>query len=93
MVLDLKLVKQWMKDVVEERLDHRCLEELDYFKTRPSSAENLAIYIWNETRPLVELALEDDRNRWDFVPCDKPRFWLHCVDVQETDSIVVSYRG
>lgn len=35
-------------------MDHKCIDEdIEYFKTVPSTAENMAIYIWDELSKLL----------------------------------------
>ena len=85
MVLDLKHVKDWLQQVVVGPMDHRNLQDLEYFQSRPSSAENVAIYIWDQLLPLLQ-----ERQRVDG---DKDRYWMHKIQVQETESIIVSYKG
>ena len=48
MLMDLSDLKKIIKDEVEEKLDHKNLNlDIDYFKDKITSTENLAIYIWN----------------------------------------------
>ncbi len=45
MVADFAVVKQKLKDYLME-LDHKCLNDLAYFKTVPPTTENIARYIY-----------------------------------------------
>ncbi len=45
LVMDFRELKDVLESVVE-RLDHRLLNELDYFKEKNPSAENIARYIF-----------------------------------------------
>ena len=47
MVEDFALLKKQFKAFLE-RLDHKCLNELDYFKEVNPTAENIAKYIYEE---------------------------------------------
>ena len=44
-LIDFKELKQKLKDVLKD-LDHRHLNELEYFRTRNPSSENLARYVF-----------------------------------------------
>ncbi|KAI9202006.1 6-pyruvoyl tetrahydrobiopterin synthase-like protein [Polychytrium aggregatum] len=69
MVMNITDLKIAMKDVLKD-LDHRHLDmDVLYFKTRPSTAENIAIYIWEMLEPRIpaqahlhEVRVEETRN-------------------------------
>lgn len=47
MVMNITELKQLIKDKVLDVLDHRNLDkDVEYFQHRPSSVENIAIFIW-----------------------------------------------
>ncbi|KZL05370.1 6-pyruvoyl tetrahydropterin synthase [Pseudovibrio axinellae] len=48
MVYNLSDVKKVMEEVITGQLDHKNLDlDVDYFKDNPSTAENIAIVIWD----------------------------------------------
>ncbi len=54
-VIDMKDLKQLIKDEVEEPLDHKNLnKEVVEFKELNPTAENIAVVIWNKLRPHIE---------------------------------------
>ncbi len=53
-VYDLKVLADLIEDKVENRLDHKNLnEEVEEFKTTNPTAENIAIVIWDWLRPEI----------------------------------------
>ena len=58
-VMDMKILKQLIRDEVEEQFDHKNLnEEVTEFKTLNPTAENISVVIWNKLRPKIEAQLE-----------------------------------
>ena len=58
-VMDMKVLKDLIKDKVEDALDHKNLNvEVPEFKNRNPTAENIAIFIWNKLRPNIEPSKE-----------------------------------
>ena len=56
MLMDLRDLKKIIKDEVEEKLDHKNLNlDIDYFKDKITSTENLAIYIWNRLNDAINI--------------------------------------
>ena len=56
MLMDLSDLKKIIKDQVEEKLDHKNLNlDIDYFKDKITSTENLAIYIWNRLNDAINI--------------------------------------
>ena len=56
MLMDLSDLKKIIKDEVEEKLDHKNLNlDIDYFKDKITSTENLAIYIWNSLNDAINV--------------------------------------
>lgn len=40
--------------VIVEQMDHKCIDvDVEYFKSVPSTAENIAIFIWDEVTKLL----------------------------------------
>lgn len=54
-VMDLKILKDLIKEHVEEALDHKNLNlDVPEFKNLNPTAENIAVVIWNKLRPHIE---------------------------------------
>ena len=68
-VMDMKVLKDLIKDQVEERFDHKNLNEdvPDFQKLNPT-AENIAVVIWNYLRPHI-----DSANKLEVVLYETPR--------------------
>ena len=77
-VYNAKTLGDLIKEVVIEKVDHRNLNlDVDFMQGKFTSAENLAIGIWNELQPHI----------------DTDATKLHCVKLVETKSIFVEYFG
>ncbi|KAJ2715127.1 hypothetical protein H4R19_001369, partial [Coemansia spiralis] len=49
---------QWIKAAVLDTVDHRNLDrDVAYFRTRPSTTENLAVFIWLRLAQVVPAGL------------------------------------
>jgi 6-pyruvoyltetrahydropterin/6-carboxytetrahydropterin synthase len=58
-VMDLKVLKDLIKEEVENALDHKNLNiEVPEFKNLNPTAENIAVVIWNKLRPHISLDKE-----------------------------------
>ena len=58
-VMDMKVLKQLIELEIEEKLDHKNLnEEISEFKTLNPTAENIAVVIWNILRSKIDVKLE-----------------------------------
>ena len=58
-VMDMKVLKDLIKDEIEEQFDHKNLnEEVEIFKNLNPTAENISVVIWNKLRPKIDEALE-----------------------------------
>ena len=56
MVMDLSDLKKIIVSEVEDVLDHKNLNlDIDYFKDKIPSTENLAVFIWNKLNDSIEL--------------------------------------
>ena len=56
MVMDLSDLKKIIVKEVEDVLDHKNLNlDIDYFKNKIPSTENLAVFIWNKLNDSIEL--------------------------------------
>jgi len=77
-VYNAKELSQIIKDVVLEKIDHRNLNlDVDFMEGKFTSAENLAIGIWDQLKPHIE----------------KDGVQLHCIKLLETRNIYVEYYG
>lgn len=55
MVIDLKILKDYIKQEIEERFDHKNLNlDTEEFKTLIPTAENIALVIWKILRAKIE---------------------------------------
>ncbi len=58
-VMDMKELKDLIAEEIEEKLDHKNLnEEVEAFKSLNPTAENIAVVIWNILRKKIDLNLE-----------------------------------
>lgn len=58
-VMDMKILKDLIKDKIEDQLDHKNLNvEVERFKTLNPTAENISIFIWNQLRPFIPASNE-----------------------------------
>lgn len=56
-VMDMKLLKDLIKEKIEDELDHKNLNmEIEWFKKVNPTAENIAVYIWDTLRPYIDPA-------------------------------------
>ena len=77
-IMDAKKLGDIVKEHVTEKLDHRNinLDVVDFPKVQPT-AENIAIYIWNQIDPQLKLIGAT----------------LHRVKLYETETIYAEYYG
>ncbi|AXT50841.1 6-carboxytetrahydropterin synthase [Aquimarina sp. BL5] len=55
-LIDLKILKDYIKSEVEDYMDHKNLnEEVEEFKNLNPTAENIAVVIWNRLRKKLDL--------------------------------------
>ncbi|RQO29758.1 6-pyruvoyl tetrahydrobiopterin synthase [Taibaiella sp. KBW10] len=77
-VYNAKVLGQIIKDTVIEKIDHKNLNlDVDFMQGKFTSAENLAIGIWDQLKPHIEA----------------DGAVLHCVKLLETKNIYVEYYG
>ena len=58
-VVDMKVLKQIIKEHVEDVFDHKNLNlDTEEFKELNPTAENIAVVIWNKLRPHIKSDLE-----------------------------------
>lgn len=77
-VINLKILSEIVNTYVIEKLDHRNINlEVDFMKGKLASTENIAIGIWNQLEPHINLLSAD----------------LHCIKLCETENNYVEYFG
>ena len=77
-VFNAKTLGDLIKDKIIEKIDHKNLNlDVDFMKDKLTSAENLAIGIWDQLFPEIE----------------RKGAVLHCVRIYETPRINVAYYG
>jgi 6-pyruvoyltetrahydropterin/6-carboxytetrahydropterin synthase len=77
-IFNAKTLGVLIKDVIIEQVDHRNLNlDVPFMAGKFTSAENVAIGIWNELKPHIE----------------KLGAQMHCIRVVETPHIYVEYYG
>ncbi len=77
LVIDFKLLKQYLNEVIE-MLDHKFINETEFFKEVNPSAENIARYIYEEFEKKIKV------NKIFNIAVKR-------VDVYETNSSMASY--
>ncbi|HPU29936.1 MAG TPA: 6-carboxytetrahydropterin synthase QueD [Syntrophorhabdaceae bacterium] len=75
MLINFKVLKNLLKDILSS-LDHKYLNEIEFFKKRACSSEYIAVYIYNGLKKLI----------------DNLNIRLHEVRVWESESAYASYR-
>eukprot|EP00045_Choanoeca_perplexa_P013821 m.158384 g.158384 ORF g.158384 m.158384 type:complete len:79 (-) comp16468_c0_seq1:56-292(-) len=54
MVMNLVDLKAYMKTAIMDTMDHKNLDgDVDFFNDKPSTAENVAIFIWQGMQKLL----------------------------------------
>jgi 6-pyruvoyltetrahydropterin/6-carboxytetrahydropterin synthase len=79
LVMDFGVIKRHLHDVLE-LIDHTYLNELEWFKERNPSSENIARFIFDRLDPEVKAASEG-------------RVRLHSVSAWESDNACATYIG
>jgi 6-pyruvoyltetrahydropterin/6-carboxytetrahydropterin synthase len=77
-VININKLKQIIQERIIDKLDHRNINlDVDFMKGKIATTENLAVAIWNELKPHIEIegAL------------------LHCVKIAETENNSIEYYG
>ena len=54
MAIDFRRLKEALKQIVAE-LDHKSLNEIQFFKDRNATAEWVAVYVFNEMKKKIDL--------------------------------------
>ncbi|MEJ6737392.1 MAG: 6-carboxytetrahydropterin synthase [Flavobacteriales bacterium] len=77
-VINLNLLSKIVREKVIGKMDHKNLNlDVDFMKDKITSAENIAIAIWDE--------IVTDVNKLDCI--------LHCIKVVETENNSIEYYG
>ncbi|MDR1166287.1 MAG: 6-carboxytetrahydropterin synthase QueD [Deltaproteobacteria bacterium] len=79
LVMDFGILKKHLNEVLD-LIDHKYLNELDYFKERNPSSENIAYFIFANLAPKVAESSEG-------------RVRLHSVSAWESDNAAATYIG
>jgi len=77
-VVNINSLKLIIQERIIEKLDHKNINiDVDFMKGKIATTENLAVAIWNELKPHIEIdgAL------------------LHCVKIAETENNSIEYYG
>eukprot|EP00002_Diphylleia_rotans_P028525 TRINITY_DN5763_c0_g1_i1.p2 TRINITY_DN5763_c0_g1~~TRINITY_DN5763_c0_g1_i1.p2 ORF type:complete len:148 (+),score=40.11 TRINITY_DN5763_c0_g1_i1:50-493(+) len=53
MVFDIAKLKKIMKDHVLDLMDHKQIDVLPFFQERPSTAENISVFIWHQLKDQI----------------------------------------
>ncbi|KAF2882759.1 hypothetical protein ILUMI_23423 [Ignelater luminosus] len=55
MVVNMTDLKDWIEVAVMKSMDHKNLDkDVEFFHNRPSTTENVAIFIWNSLRQIMK---------------------------------------
>jgi len=77
-LINLKQLSALIRDKIISKVDHKNINlEVDFMQGKLASTENLAVGIWNELAPHIELLHSE----------------LHCVKVTESENNSVEYYG
>ncbi|MDR1608743.1 MAG: 6-carboxytetrahydropterin synthase QueD [Deltaproteobacteria bacterium] len=79
LVMDFGVIKKLLAEVLD-LVDHKYLNELEYFKVDNVSSENIALFIYRQIGPKVAAASEG-------------RVKLHSVSAWENESSCATYIG
>ncbi|MBK9391635.1 MAG: 6-carboxytetrahydropterin synthase [Bacteroidetes bacterium] len=77
-VVNINTLKLIIQERIIEKLDHKNINlDVDFMKGKIATTENLAVAIWNELKPHIEIdgAL------------------LHCIKIAETENNSIEYYG
>lgn len=78
-VIDFKDLKRILKEGVVERLDHRLINEIPWFKDGTlTTVENIMHYIWEEIQPQIDGLRPNEA-------------WLHSIKMYETPDSCATY--
>lgn len=76
--MNINTLKKIIRERIIEKVDHKNLNlEVDFFKGKVATTENLAVAIWNELKQ----------------PVENEGALLHCVKICETENNSIEYYG
>lgn len=53
--MNMTELKKYMEIAIMNQMDHKDLDkDVEYFSTRPSTTENLSVFIWNEMKKIMD---------------------------------------
>lgn len=53
--MNMTVLNKYMEEAIDKPLDHKNLDkDVEYFRDKPSTTENLTIYIWERMREIME---------------------------------------
>ncbi|KAJ2773976.1 hypothetical protein IWQ57_001038 [Coemansia nantahalensis] len=88
MVVNISDLKQWIKAAVLDIVDHRNLDrDVAYFRTRPSTTENFAVFIWLRLARVLPAGLQHKVILWE-TPKNKVVFSGEGLD--ESDHVAIA---
>jgi 6-pyruvoyltetrahydropterin/6-carboxytetrahydropterin synthase len=77
-VVDLKELSRIVRETIIVKIDHKNINlEVDFMQNRLASTENLAIAIWKQLEPEINML----------------NATLHCIRIEETENNMVEYFG
>lgn len=76
--MNITTLKEIIKDKIIDKVDHKNLNlEVGFMQGRIATSENLAVVIWNELKPAIEIE----------------GVFLHCIKIGETENNTIEYYG
>ncbi|XP_050315772.1 6-pyruvoyl tetrahydrobiopterin synthase [Anthonomus grandis grandis] len=55
MLMNLTVLKDYMEEAIMKPLDHKNIDkDVDYFKDKPSTTENVAVYVWTRMKEVMD---------------------------------------
>jgi 6-pyruvoyltetrahydropterin/6-carboxytetrahydropterin synthase len=77
-VMNINILKNIIQEKVIQKLDHLNMNlDVDFMKGKIATSENLAIAVWNELKPAIEIEGAQ----------------LHCIKIEETENNCIEYYG
>jgi len=76
-VIDFKVLKKILQEGIVEKLDHRLINNIEYFKTNRATVENILHFVWDEIVDKINNIRPKEA-------------WIHSIKIWETpDSFAV----
>jgi 6-pyruvoyltetrahydropterin/6-carboxytetrahydropterin synthase len=77
-VMNINILKKIILEKVIDKIDHKNINlEVSFMSGKVATTENLAMAIWNELQPAIEMEGAS----------------LHCVKIEETENNSIEYYG